>query len=83
LEALKKLKLWTLLRGFRGQPPADVEALARAAVRFGDLFLATPGAAEFEINPLFVRAAGEGVVAVDALVAITQPVATDREICPA
>jgi len=52
LAALRKLKLWTLLQGFRGQPPADVEALATAAARFGDLFLATPAVSEFEINPL-------------------------------
>jgi acyl-CoA synthetase (NDP forming) len=68
LGALKKLKLWTLLKGYRGQPPADVEALIRAAVQFGDAFLATPELTEFEINPLLVRKEGAGVVAVDALV---------------
>jgi acyl-CoA synthetase (NDP forming) len=68
LTALRRLKLWTLLQGYRGQPRADIEALARAAVRFGDLFLATPEVTEFEINPLIVRPDGEGVIAVDALV---------------
>jgi acyl-CoA synthetase (NDP forming) len=69
LRALQKLKLWTLLQGFRGQPPADVEALAGATAQFGDLFLATPALSEFEINPLLVKRRGEGLVAVDALVA--------------
>jgi acyl-CoA synthetase (NDP forming) len=68
--ALQKLKLWTLLQGFRGQPAADVEALADAAARFGDLFLATPALGEFEINPLLVRRRGEGLAAVDALVSV-------------
>jgi acetate---CoA ligase (ADP-forming) len=68
LAALKKLKLWTLLQGYRGQPPADIEALVRAAVNFGDMFLATPELTEFEINPLLVRREGDGVIAVDALV---------------
>jgi acyl-CoA synthetase (NDP forming) len=68
LSALQKLKLWTLLQGFRGKPAADVETLARAAVRFGDMFLACPDAREFEINPVIVRARGEGLAAVDALV---------------
>lgn len=68
--ALRKLKLWTLLQGFRGKPPADVEALARAAVRFGDQFLATPDAREFEINPVIVKAKGQGLAAVDALVTV-------------
>jgi acetate---CoA ligase (ADP-forming) len=68
LAALKKLKLWTLLQGFRGKPAADADALAEGAVRFGDMFLATPGATEFEINPVIVRPRGEGIAAVDALV---------------
>jgi acetate---CoA ligase (ADP-forming) len=79
LEALKKLKLWKLLQGFRGQPPADIDALVRAAVRLGDQFLATPGLLEFEINPLIVRPKDHGVVAVDALV-VTQE--TDEHAVP-
>jgi len=72
LMALKKLKLWTLLQGFRGQPPTDVEALLRAAEQFGDAFIATPGLIEFEINPLLVRRQGEGLIAVDALVSVQE-----------
>lgn len=68
LAALRKLKLWRLLQGFRGKPTADVDALARAAVRFGDMFLATPDVSEFEINPVIVRQQGQGLSAVDALV---------------
>jgi acyl-CoA synthetase (NDP forming) len=70
LIALKKLKLWTLLKGYRGQPRADVEALVGAVVRFGDLFLSTTELMEFEINPLLVKEEGGGVVAVDALVSM-------------
>ncbi len=68
LAALRKLKLWVLLQGYRGKPAADVEALAHAAVRFGDLFLACPELLEFEINPLIVRPRGCGLAAIDALV---------------
>jgi acyl-CoA synthetase (NDP forming) len=67
-EALKRLSLWTLLQGFRGKAAGDVDALVNAAVKFGDMFLATPELSEFEINPLMVRTAGKGVAAVDALV---------------
>jgi acyl-CoA synthetase (NDP forming) len=73
LTAIRKLKLWTLLQGFRGKPAADIDALARAAVRFGDMFLACPDVAEFEINPVIVRRQGQGLSAVDALVTIAQP----------
>ena len=68
LVALRRLKLWTLLQGFRGKPAADVGALASAAVRFGEMFLATPDVLEFEINPVIVRPKGQGLSAVDALV---------------
>lgn len=68
LTALRKLKLWTLLQGFRGKPAADIDALVQAAVRFGDLFLASPEILEFEINPVIVRRQGQGLSAVDALV---------------
>ena len=70
--AVRKLKLATLLEGFRGKPAADVEALAHAAVRFGDMFLATPDISEFEINPVIVKQRGEGLMAVDALVTIAR-----------
>jgi acyl-CoA synthetase (NDP forming) len=44
------------------------EALANAIVAFSRLATVAPGVVEAEINPLIVRRAGEGVVAVDALV---------------
>lgn len=68
LTALSKLKLNTLLAGFRGKPAADVDAFADTAVRLGDLFLACPEALEFEINPVIVLPRGQGLRAVDALV---------------
>lgn len=70
LAALRKLKLWTLLQGFRGKPVADVDALADAAVQFGDRFLALRNAREFEVNPVMVKSKGQGLAAVDALVTI-------------
>ncbi len=68
LAALRKLKLWVLLQGYRGQPAADVDALAQAAVLFGNQFLACPELLEFEINPVIVRPRGSGLCAIDALV---------------
>jgi acyl-CoA synthetase (NDP forming) len=65
--SLKKLKLWHFLEGFRGAPKADVDALIKAAVEFGDTILRTENLAEAEINPLLVRPQGQGLVAVDFL----------------
>ena len=65
--ALSRLNLAHLLAGYRGKPPADIDAFVDAAVRFGELFLACPTLGEFEVNPVIIRPAGQGVVAVDAL----------------
>ena len=57
------------LAGYRGKPAGDLDALAQALVALSQLALQTdPPIAEAEVNPLIVRAKGEGVVAVDALV---------------
>jgi succinyl-CoA synthetase beta subunit len=58
-----------VLRGYRGLPHGDVDALAAAVVALSHL--GAPGAphvTEAEINPLLVRGPGEGVIAVDGLI---------------
>jgi acetate---CoA ligase (ADP-forming) len=55
------------LAGYRGRPKGDLDGLARTIVALSRL-ADDPAIAEAEINPLIVRAAGDGVVAVDALV---------------
>ena len=68
--ALRGLKLWTVLQGYRGKPAADVDALIEAAVRFGDMFLSSPDIVEFEVNPVIVLPRGRGLRAVEALVKV-------------
>ena len=66
---LADLKTFPLLRGFRGAPPADIDAAANAIARLSDLALASGDRfSEIEINPLLVRQEGEGVIAADALI---------------
>ncbi len=58
-----------LLKGHRGGPPADVEALVDAVCRVADAIGASGDRIEeFEINPLLVYPEGEGVLAVDLLI---------------
>ncbi len=65
---LRNLKAWPLLDGFRGRPKADVEAGCDAIAALSNAFNAMSSQAqEIEINPLHVRARGEGAVALDAL----------------
>ena len=50
-----------LLRGFRGRPSADLEALADTLVRVSDLAMHVQGhLAELDINPLMVAAVRSG-----------------------
>ncbi|QYZ69832.1 acetate--CoA ligase family protein [Neotabrizicola shimadae] len=64
--ALRRLRLWPLLDGYRGRRKADVGAIVQAAVRLQGLMAAEPAIREIEINPLMVRE--EGAVAVDAVI---------------
>ena len=59
-----------LLRGFRGRPAADLEALEDTLVRVSHLAMHLEGhLAELDINPLMVLPPrGQCVKAVDALV---------------
>ena len=71
LDMVAEVKGAKLLRGFRGQPPADIDALADALVRVSHLAVHLEGQlAELDINPLMVLPAGQGVKAVDALVVL-------------
>jgi succinyl-CoA synthetase beta subunit len=64
---ITEVKGLALLRGYRGQPAGDLDALADAIVAFSALAAAAQ-VSEAEINPLIVKADGEGVIAVDGLV---------------
>ena len=69
LQALGRLKCAPLLKGFRGAPPADMDAAADAIVGIAGVVENDPGAIiELDINPLMILAAGKGVVAADALI---------------
>lgn len=69
IRALQGLRIGKLLAGVRGDPPADIDALAQQAVRLGAFALAARGKiASIDINPILVRIQGQGAVALDALV---------------
>ena len=56
-----------LLHSARGRPPLDVEAIIDAVVRVSWLAADLgPRLVDLEVNPLIVRRAGEGALAVDA-----------------
>lgn len=66
-----ELRAAALFQGVRGGAPRDVEALAKTLVAVSECaWLLRERIAELDLNPVFVRAAGEGVAAADALVVL-------------
>ena len=66
-EMIASLKVNALLAGARGRPPADVDALVKAALAIASLGDTADGRiAELDVNPLIVTQ--NGAVAVDALI---------------
>ena len=71
--AIRRLKVAKLLTGFRGKPAGDVPALVStvlACTRYAEANLNT--LRELDINPVIVRPAGLGAVAVDALIRLKE-----------
>ncbi len=71
--ALARLKVAKLLGGFRRRPAADVPALIEtvlACARYAESNLET--LVELDINPVIVRPAGRGALAVDALIRLAE-----------
>src|SRR3984957_13554005 len=67
--ALRRLTVAKLLRGYRGKPPADVDALVETILcvaRYAAANVAT--LIEIDVNPVIVRPSGKGAVAVDTMI---------------
>ena len=71
--ALLTLRAAPLLRGFRGRPAGDLDALVAAVGAVQDCALAhLDRVLEMEVNPVIVRPAGRGAVGVDALIRLVE-----------
>jgi acyl-CoA synthetase (NDP forming) len=66
---IAELKGSKLLAGFRGQPPSDVDSLARLLSRMSVLATANEETIRsIDLNPVRVLPKGRGVVVLDALI---------------
>jgi len=71
LHALGQLKCAPLFSGFRGAPPADLNAAADVILAVAGMVENDPSSIiELDINPLMLLAEGQGVVAADALITL-------------
>ena len=68
---MEKTKLFTLLKGYRACPPANIQLLEEILIRLSDLVTDFAEIDELDINPLFIR--GDTVCAVDARIFLKAP----------
>ena len=66
LNMLSRLACAPLLRGWRGRPAVDVDALADAVAAVSEVAASHPHISEIDVNP--VRVSPDGALAVDALI---------------
>lgn len=67
--ALGKLRIAPLFAGVRGEPAMDVDAVAEAVVKIGELMRDDAAkVVSIDLNPVLLDSAGKGCVVVDAVV---------------
>jgi acetyltransferase len=72
-EMVSETKAYTLLKGVRGEPPADLESVLNVVVRLSQLMCRFKKLVEMEINPLFAYDEGKGCMAVDIRGTLSKP----------
>lgn len=72
-EAVHSIRGLPLLQGHRGTPPSDIAAAEDLLLRVSQLAGDHPRICELDLNPVRVFAEGEGLVALDARIAIATP----------
>jgi acetyltransferase len=65
-EQIRAIRSYPLLRGVRGEPPADIAAAEEVLLRVSQLVTDFPEIVEMDINPLVIHNQGQGAVVLDA-----------------
>jgi acetyl coenzyme A synthetase (ADP forming)-like protein len=71
-EMVRGIKGYRLLAGYRGHPPADVEAIEEVLLRISRLVEDIPEIGEVDLNPIFALPPGQGCRIVDARIRVAQ-----------
>lgn len=70
---VRSIKGYPILAGYRGTPPADIEALEKNLVSLRAMVTNHPVIKELDINPLFVMNDGEGTMVADVIIKLEEP----------
>jgi acetyltransferase len=68
MRMLEHLKLWPILKGYRGKPAMNVDKLVEVLMRLSYLVAEAPAIEELDINPLLVTP--DEVIALDARIVV-------------
>jgi acetyltransferase len=68
---VRSIRAYELLEGVRGEPPADIEAIAECIKRLSQLAVEQPFIEELDINPLMVLPQGQGAFVADVRIAVS------------
>ena len=69
-QMVREIKGYRLLQGYRGHPPADVEAIEEVLLRLSRLVEEIPEISELDLNPVFALPPGQGCSIVDARIRV-------------
>jgi acetyltransferase len=69
-EMISEIRAYVLLRGVRGEPPSDTDAIINTLLRVSQLVTDFPEIVELDINPLLVFSRGHGALGLDMRLAI-------------
>jgi acyl-CoA synthetase (NDP forming) len=70
---VRETRGYPLLAGYRGYPPADIEAIHDVLLRVSRLVEEVPDIAELELSPIFVGPPGEGCRILDSRIRVALP----------
>lgn len=65
-EMIEELQMGAILKGYRGKPLADLEAVEKIILSLSNLMIEQPEIVELDLNPVLVGYQGDGAFAVDA-----------------
>jgi acyl-CoA synthetase (NDP forming) len=71
LEMITELKAYPVLKGYRDQPPADINALIEILLKVSKLVVERPEIWDIDLNPILVYE--KGAKAVDARISLQGP----------
>ncbi len=70
---IRSIRGYPILKGLRGEKPADIEAIEKNLLSLRQMVTDFPIIKELDINPLFVHKEGEGTTVADVIITLEKP----------